>query len=1094
MDEPDKSNRYRPADVMRARRPELFSDSMATSEAEISREAFELQLEYLTSKKLELDFENLCRRLAEKEICPNLIPQTGPTGGGDSKVDTETYPVAEEIAARWYEGSQPAATERWGFAFSAKKKWRPKAKSDIEAIAKTGREYTRLFFITSQFVKDKDRTTVEAELKTSTGIDVRVLDRNWILKCVFENGRLPIAIDALHLTKNLRPGKSVGPRDAAREVELKELENQIVDTNRYLGVQYQLAEDCLRAALLTRGLEHPRAEIEGKFDRAARIAEQVGNRQQLMRVAYNRAWTAFWWFNDRDSLWLHYKKVAEHTLKSDNANDLEQLSNLWMLLRVAVKRDGFKAPDLALETRTAELVSALESLSKDSSRRNNALWAKTNLAFVNLHEAEGSPAKLAIVFTELREIVAQSKGLVSYPMDAVIDIAEELGQHFTENPEFDALFETVVETAQARNSDGAAGRILLKRGFQMQGSNKPYEAIRFFGRAQAKLGLRELRGELVAALAGSGQAYSSVGLYWAARAKFLAAANQALSEFSEHGKILPQTLVCLKRLVWAELQLGRVPCILRWMTVTSMIGQQLSLDESKAKALSEELTHQDRVLGILVLKSKLEDLSRLGFLPFHLEHQGLLNSWMALVYALGYEDELKAQSVIPANETPDQVRTFFLQWLSQPAAEEMPARPEYYLDATSAHSSTVIGCKILVEGTNDYHSIFLAERILASLEALLATSLDRDVMAHCAEFKIRLLATANEMPEPKVDFSDKEALPLVTVQYESSPKSIESKGPEWLTTLLIGILARIAFIKDFDKYAQRVFGDEEAIARALNFSESAIPVGNILGQNPQLRMPDIRTGTESPIFPLKRASSWDAGHTGPAAKPRMPGKPGKGPVPPELRDESKWKHTDRKVASVINIPLWDKAGWQATGYLIANDRPPVIAISFNDAAAGRQIFEHWRASFGKIDENEKIRLSIIGGINRAFPFHYRVSIGSKIEIEDEKPVNMISRINQMSPDNSVNLDNFKRAFKAIGDYYFLVPAKFSGPTFSFDDLFLDLSIGKRVIEFRDAWQIAENDPDLMALRKGDDPIIPNGISDPPVRQALKKIRKIGGAG
>jgi site-specific recombinase XerC len=35
-----------------------------------------------TSRSQEVKFERFARRLAEREICPNLLPQTGPTGGG----------------------------------------------------------------------------------------------------------------------------------------------------------------------------------------------------------------------------------------------------------------------------------------------------------------------------------------------------------------------------------------------------------------------------------------------------------------------------------------------------------------------------------------------------------------------------------------------------------------------------------------------------------------------------------------------------------------------------------------------------------------------------------------------------------------------------------------------------------------------------------------------------------------------------------------------------------------------------------------------------------------------------------------------------
>ena len=99
-----------PSEFLRARRPELFSDSRLEGQPRLTPAVFEYHLETLTSRKQEIEFEYFCRRLAEKEICPNLLPQTGPTGGGDSKVDAETYPVAEEIAERWYVGSLKAIT------------------------------------------------------------------------------------------------------------------------------------------------------------------------------------------------------------------------------------------------------------------------------------------------------------------------------------------------------------------------------------------------------------------------------------------------------------------------------------------------------------------------------------------------------------------------------------------------------------------------------------------------------------------------------------------------------------------------------------------------------------------------------------------------------------------------------------------------------------------------------------------------------------------------------------------------------------------------------------------------------------------------
>ncbi len=111
---------FSPSEFMRYRHPDLFSDSVIDQSTSLSSEVFEYCLETITSDKQELEFEHFCRKLAEKEICPNLIPQTGPIGGGDSQVDSETYPVSDLTALCWYEGiGREASSERWAFAFSA---------------------------------------------------------------------------------------------------------------------------------------------------------------------------------------------------------------------------------------------------------------------------------------------------------------------------------------------------------------------------------------------------------------------------------------------------------------------------------------------------------------------------------------------------------------------------------------------------------------------------------------------------------------------------------------------------------------------------------------------------------------------------------------------------------------------------------------------------------------------------------------------------------------------------------------------------------------------------------------------------------------
>jgi hypothetical protein len=402
---------------------------------------------------------------------------------------------------------------------------------------------------------------------------------------------------------------------------------------------------------------------------------------------------------------------------------------------------------------------------------------------MNLREVAGDSSKIKNVLSELQYVVAAAKGLVSYPMDVVIDIIKELGKLFVEDSQYDELLESVLTVAQKRISEKEAGKILLGRGFQIL-EKKPYDAIRFFGRAQVKLALRESRDELIASLAGCGHAYRTVGLLWAARGKMLAAANQAFSAFNECGVVLPQALICLRRLVWLELQLGRIPYAMRWMSISSTIAGQL-LDETQKKEYFKELGDQDRVMGILVLKTTYQDLKALDFLPSVLDKSNLTFSWMALLYALGYEDYLRTEKVIPESETPGAAKAFFLSWLEQPAAKDMPEQPEYLLGDHTTLQSRVIGCAIKVETQNDLIPICLGERILASIEAFLATSIGDDVFAHQPEFRIELVESAIKLEQPEVEFDDKSSPPSATVRYCKSMPGGEGKDSKWLLNLML---------------------------------------------------------------------------------------------------------------------------------------------------------------------------------------------------------------------------------------------------------------------------------------------------------------------
>jgi len=258
----------------------------------------------------------------------------------------------------------------------------------------------------------------------------------------------------------------------------------------------------------------------------------------------------------------------------------------------------------------------------------------------------------------------------------LIDLIIEMGEVFSDDAAFDSTFEMVVELAQERESRGTIGRMLLKRGMQQFHHQRPYEAIRFLGRAQQQLALREYRGEFVTALAVCSAAYEAAGLLWAAHASMLLAASQALEEFSEDGTVTRQAHACLRRLAWLELQLGRVPCVLTWIQTAAAVEHAIDFDSARRESLRNEWMHLDLALGILLLKTDWFDLRGLAGLPATLDELHLEFAWMLLLYALGYEDRLRADKIVPEQEGPDEIRTRFTQVLTQTDARDLP-QPDF---------------------------------------------------------------------------------------------------------------------------------------------------------------------------------------------------------------------------------------------------------------------------------------------------------------------------------------------------------------------------------------------------------------------------------
>src|SRR5260221_7435890 len=370
----------RPSTFYRSQHPDLFSHSPAPDEPTLPKDLFIFHLDQLTTEKKEREFEDFSRRISEHEICPNLLPQTGPVGGGDSKTDASTYPVATELAERrWWAGHTKPAQEDWAFAFSCKRDWRTKVKDHVAKIAGLPKRFTRIYFITNQPVKDKARAEVETALKQSHKIDVRILDRTWLVDRVLTNRHEALAISALGLEIGQPRERRLGPNDRARNDELEAMLIDLRQNGGRIGDDYILSQNYLEAAKLSSSLERPRDEVEGLFMRARELALQSGHTGAILRALYQHAWRTYFWYDDPGGMERNLELMLPYLPQVNDAETCGLFSNLCSVLDTANLSGLFPREPAVLEARRTNLNEKLRAIAADQSRPNNALHAETLL-------------------------------------------------------------------------------------------------------------------------------------------------------------------------------------------------------------------------------------------------------------------------------------------------------------------------------------------------------------------------------------------------------------------------------------------------------------------------------------------------------------------------------------------------------------------------------------------------------------------------------------------------------------------------------------------------------------------------------------------
>ncbi len=1072
MESKEQKQSLSPSTFYRRIRPEYFSDSKNVSTSKLPREILAYELSLITKNLKTEQFETFCRRLAEKLIAPNLMPQVGPTGGGDGKTDSETYPVSESVSDRWFVPENGwTKDEKWAFAISAKETWKSKAQSDVKGIVGTGREFTKIYFITNQRPPSKERKEAQDELTKAHKVEVIILDGEWILESIYNNKLTDLAVDTLNLSETFRKQVvQVGPNDVARKERLEELEKAIANPNRYFEYDHQLVEDALESAQIARMLELPRQEIEGKFDRAIRFSKKVGGHKQLLRIHYQKAWTLVNWYDDYAGFIEEYRVCKSLIDEESHIAEVELIANLVNVLYGISGANvvDFSKFGLILKEESDYLRNLLNRYEADSTRPSAALIAKTQKVLLKLFDLNPADLQIDEIVDELTECLRNSRGLLDFPFEKYRPIIEDLGDLFIKSDKYDELIDLVAELSEQRSSELASGYTFLNRGFQKLKAKLHKDAVIFFGKAVRKLAKDESQSATYICLRGLGNAYLNIGLRWASYNCQLAALSISLRDWFQHNIINERSYSCAKALAEHDLISGRLPCFLNWHELLNVLNRQLDVEKDEQIPFSR---FRDMCLAVSILNSRKATDEYFRKLPDLLDEHELGVSWLACQFRLGNVDLIKEDLTEENIKSEREIDDFFSNIGSQPFRDQILSDLDFMAERIKIKSN-VLGCRIVLDIDNDAELVIASEMILAYVEGFLATAFE-GIYPHAEEMTVTISKTVSgSFIQISTDAEGNRLL----INTANNDKENISRS---LMEVVISFLTKNFFIDNVEKRLKEIFDTEQVHERLSLVTEHIKFTKNTLGNDPKLLFKNW-SKPEHKVYDLTRSEPL-----------RFQTKPPKEKVAEEDTVKSQ-QHDQVKITSIINNDLWSNAGWSGFGvFPLSNGRMGVF-LAFENIEIGKKIFEDWRNRFGPEDKDEAIRLSIVKGVSAKNPYCYRVHITREFDPDTVKEGlhYTISKFHELNADNDSNVTKLQLWFNRL-KVYTLLPAQIDRKTMGVTPVEA-LGIVKKKLIVRDAWQIARHDLDAAVIRPNDIPVIPATENNPPVFEVIdwkKSLKK-----
>lgn len=1047
-----QSHSERPSEYYRRMRPEYFSDSEVIYEVPLTEELFDAQMNLLSTKKLQNAFESFIVDVAMRLITPNIKPQTGPDGGGDGKVDAETYETSSDCSDKWYSEEEGATgKEKWAFAISCKTQWKQKVESDVKKIAGTNRGYTRVLFFSNQYIKSSVRANLEKKLSDQYGVRIDIFDRLWCSQAVFRQGCLDIALLRLRFSDEYkRCTQRVGAHDKRRQERLSEIEKIILRPISGLDTGY--IDELEEACLISRGLGRPRTEVEGRFRRAISECDKHGTHQQEFNIIYNHAWTCYFWFDDVETTYQDYLRLKPFISDDCTVYRLERLTNLLSVLATAVTYGLIEKEKIQQEI---EYIQDLEkTLAKDAARPACYLFIRLRILTQRAIYHIPQPSLLKADLLVLKPLLLAAASCIEISFESQYEIMEMLSRQIGNSAEFDNVVDEMANVIATQRSEVEAAKVRLVRAEAHMNKRRWKEAVRQLSFCVYAFEKEEYTDELIRSSGLMGLALWEMQLPYSAEAFLVKSVCFLLKDFQKTGHVPHLLVSTLAKLCEIELMLGRLVMYLNWFKLMMAVAQNSKYYEEP------DFVKKNFMADVAwMCRFAVSNLAEPFFerIPSILERHGLVFSSSYLKYALGHENECEKD---------------FLEMMrgdkSRDLLSKQPVFKQFLCDLNVSHEgaaclqTTVNSFTFKVDYRNDHAFQQIAEIFLASMESLLSTYDTLELMPLHNEIVVHIVNTDGE--------NDVRVLEIDKYEVRINLATFTDKiFWECLIKFIAHAFSQNAITKfDIATMLNRKQNGERMMDRVAVLQQTKVTFAGVFGSQYKYRIEDWVQSTDK-IYTNKVCNR----------------------AVPNIMYKNQLQSDSTTYLVNKDMSIWNEAGWK--GCLVATDyfSPPILGLIFGNIEKGRLIINEWRRCV--MESRPSVKIYFIKGINADNPCWYRVCIFPDFRKEDKEHdgqyVSFMCRNHTMTPDTNKNLLLLEQEYNRFGECRLIPVTVKDWQAQITKELSSALRFSKLI--FKNAFEIAVGDGAVAALTSDDNPYIPdNHKNNAPVLKVLEHLKKI----